>query len=742
MPDLKLFDNRIFITGMGVISPAGTGWESLNICFEESKTRIHPLTLFQTPHNEPLPVGEIDLLTSDKEIPRTHKLAYLAAGQAMSKTAASPDAVVMGVTTGGLHKSEAYLKKEDYDPDCFTYHGTGTVAEYIAKKFDCKGPVITISTACSSGAAAIKLGMELLRSGRAKSVLAGGADSLCHLTYYGFNSLQVIDPKASRPLDQNRQGMSVAEGAAMLLLEACDTMPDTNAIEILGGGLSCDSFHPATPHPQGSGALNAMEKALADAGVRPKDIDYINLHGTGTLDNDLSESKAVNSLFKEKVPPVSSVKGMLGHSLAGAGAVESVVCSMAINRGMIPLNTGLEIPDPELNLCPVTTRTCADIKTVLSNSFGFGGNNACLVLGKPVQDVEQINQPKKEKTEVKPGKKPAGLTISGYSCITGAGNTNETLARISRGQNCSGVLSISEISKNLQLRAVRRLKRLPRLALSLAVSAHENSKESENPDSVFLGTGWGALSETFDFLTKLYESEDQFTSPTDFIGSVHNAPAGQVALHFKAQGPNITTTGGDYSFEQALLAASLLSNEPADEPKKAIILMGVDEYHEKLTPAFDRSTSKSSASADGGAALCLKPLKPGNNSGIKIIPCFFQNSHNNPEIISSMVQSLGGSEEINKRFGAVLVGIPRAFRDSGKNQLKEFLSQSKFNSPVIDYRKLTGEFASASAIAAVMAVNFVEKGEVPKALCKGEKCLLKDKGAAITVQYRPDRARL
>ena len=166
---------RVFITGMGAVTPAGTGWEFLKTCFKTGKARIKPLSLFQTPQAKPLPVGEItgEIHSPNKaeDIPRTHKLAYLAAQQAMSKADMPPDAVIMGVTTGGLDKTEVHLKNAEYDPDNFKYHGTSTVAEYIARKFKCRGIVITISTACSSGAAAIKLGLELLKTGRAKSVL-------------------------------------------------------------------------------------------------------------------------------------------------------------------------------------------------------------------------------------------------------------------------------------------------------------------------------------------------------------------------------------------------------------------------------------------------------------------------------------------------------------------------------------------------------------------------------------------
>jgi 3-oxoacyl-(acyl-carrier-protein) synthase len=310
---------------MGIITSLGNGISKTKDAIQKSLTGIRPLTLFPTAFNQPLPVGEVADLIENDDLPRTHQLAGLAAEQAMADAKEAPGAVVMGVTTGGMLTTENLLKKKARDPKLFCLHSTGSVAEDIARRYRCTGPALTVSTACSSGAAAIKIALEMLRCGSVKRVLAGGADSLCRLTYYGFNSLQLVDPDGARPFDRNRRGMSVGEGAAMLLLVANE--PDHAVAEILGAGLSCDAYHPATPHPQGQGALAVMQAAIEDAGISGADIDYINLHGTGTLDNDISEARAIHTLFSGKKPLLSSVKGACGHSLDAAISKANRNCS-------------------------------------------------------------------------------------------------------------------------------------------------------------------------------------------------------------------------------------------------------------------------------------------------------------------------------------------------------------------------------------------------------------------------------
>jgi 3-oxoacyl-[acyl-carrier-protein] synthase-1/3-oxoacyl-[acyl-carrier-protein] synthase II len=697
---------------MGIITSLGNGISNTRDAIQKSLTGIRPLTLFPTASNQPLPVGEAADLIENDALPRTHQLARLAAEQAMADSKEAPDAVVMGVTTGGMLTTENLLKEKALDPRLYQFHATGSVAEDIACRYRCSGPALTVSTACSSGAAALKIALEMLRSGSVKRVLAGGADSLCRLTYYGFNALQLIDPEGARPLDSNRRGMSVGEGAAMLLLVANE--PDHAVAEVLGAGLSCDAYHPATPHPLGKGALAAMQAALLDAGISILDIDYINLHGTGTLDNDISEARAIDTLFSGEKPLLSSVKGACAHCLAAAGAIEAVVSAISISSSLIPANVGCRRPDPDLKLDPVMQPSQRPIETVLSNSFGFGGNNAAIVLG-------ACGKPKPERTSAD----TQPMAILGSACVTGTGRTGRTMRAVAKGEVCAGMLDLGEISANLSAGQVRRLKRFPRLALSLAIAAHENSGAGDTPAAVFLGTGWGALSETSDFLNRLFETDEQFPSPIDFVGSVHNAAAGQIAMQFQATGANITMTGGDYSFEQSLMVAGLLSGNI----RESFLLIGADESHPELSRLFDRSVAKSACLADGGGALYLK--KGACISGLTIRSVFFESSENNPEVISSVIQQIEQQQPLNDRYGVILAGLPAACRSQGEIQLQNLLALTGFNHPVIDYRKLIGEFASASAVAAVMAVKFLQEGKIPEPLCQDKPTDLSKKGALI-----------
>jgi 3-oxoacyl-(acyl-carrier-protein) synthase len=705
---------QVFITGMGIISSLGQGVGHHVDSLRKNCSGIEPLTLFTPPPDNLLPAGEIHNFKQTLNVPRTHELAFLAAQEALSATRVVPDAIILGTTTGGMPLTEELLRKDQKDVDQYKYHSTSSVAEFLAGVLRCSGLILTVTTACSSGAVAIKLAYELLSSGKANRALAGGADALCQLTYYGFNSLQLIDPSGARPLDRDRNGMTVGEGAAMLLLEAGESSPDNAIAEILGGGLSCDAYHPTAPHPEGKGALAAMKKALEDAGIIPADIEYINLHGTGTKDNDLTEAKAIHSVFGNNIPPLSSVKGATGHSLAASGAIESVICAAAIREGFVPANTGCVNPDPELNLKPALAPLEQKVGAVLSNSFGFGGNNACLVLADPRPKHERQKRAVSYEFEV-----------LGCACVTGAGNLEQTLNNLNEGKTCSGTLPFADLSKKLPVREVRRLKRLPRLALALATEASKNSRLSQTPSSVFFGTSWGPLSETYQFLTKLYESNDQFASPTEFVGSVHNAPAGQVAMLLNATGPNITTTGGDYSFEQALLAASLIVCDTDD----TVLVIGADEHHQVLSPLFDKSVQISSNPSDGGGALILrKTEKP---SGLRIALIFFENTGNNPPLIQSLLNYLGKSDEIRSKYGAVFVGMPAGERANCKKQLSDIISAVGFNGPVIDFRKFTGEFGSATAAATALAVRLVQNRIIPGCLVGGTEISLNGKGILL-----------
>jgi 3-oxoacyl-(acyl-carrier-protein) synthase len=493
--------------------------------------------------------------------------------------------------------------------------------------------------------------------------------------------------------------MSVAEGAALLLLT--NSRPEHPHGLLAGAGLSCDAYHPASPHPDGDGALRAMQAALTDAGLQPGDVDYLNLHGTGTPDNDLAEARAVHRLFSAP-PPLSSIKGATGHSLAASGAIEAVVATLAVTEGLLPATTGCRQPDPALDLQPILAPLQKPVTTVLSNSFGFGGNNCCLVVQSP-------NRGPSVRTPIAAQPEKRWLALHGWSCLTGAGNLAATQQRLLAGQTVAGPADLAAVSASLPARQIRRLKRLPRLALSLATGAVDHAAQAKPPGDIFLGTGWGALSETHDFLQRLTESAEQFPSPTDFVGSVHNGAAGQVAQLLRANGANITTSGGDYSFEQALLAADLLA---VDTGQTALVL-GVDEGHPVLSSRFDPSIGSSAAPADGGGALVVG--RDSAEAAWRVSVPFYR-SGRMEDGAAALLAWCGGRQAVESYCGVILAGIPRASQLLGEEQLNDFLARLKEPPPVIRYRPLLGEFASASAVAAVLAAGLLQDGAPPEGL--------------------------
>ncbi len=703
----------VYIGGAGIVTSLGSGLSAIEQALRANRSALAPLAVFSLVQGTPLPVGQVDGLEQPASLPRTHRLAHLAARQAMAGQSGPPEAIIIGTTTGGIATTEELLRERQPNRELYRYHGLHTVARSLAKELNCLGLALTVSTACSSGAVAIALALAMLRRGDARTVLAGGVDALCRLTYFGFHSLQLVDRGGCRPLDANRQGMTAAEGAGMLLLTT--VKPDQPLAELLGAGLSCDAYHPASPHPEGAGAAAAMREALADAGLQPADVGYINLHGTGTPDNDLAESKAVRRIFTS-LPPLSSIKGATGHSLAAAGAIEAVVSAIVVSRGILPANTGLKQVDPQLGLTPLVAPAEGRVEAVLSNSFGFGGNNGSLVIGRPGLGLPGSHPP--------PG---GGLAIHGYSCLTGAGDREATLRRLISGGSAAGMAGSETISKDLPPRLIRRLKRLPRLTLALAAMACGNAGlDDQRPVAVFMGTGWGALSETHDFLDRLAASEEQFPSPTDFVGSVHNGPASQVAMMFGATGPNITASGGDYSFEQALLAADLMYH---DQERPALVL-GADEGHPTFSPLFDASLRPGDPLADGGGAFCVSRQMQGAKCRIAIP---FYRSGEFGDGVAALIKALAASLAWPGRYVLVLAGIPAAMRDQGEGQLARFLELTRLSIPVIRYRQLTGEFASASAVATALAASFVTAGVVPGSIAGGGDVVLDTRMNTILV---------
>jgi 3-oxoacyl-[acyl-carrier-protein] synthase-1 len=296
--------------------------------------------------------------------------------------------VFLGTSTSGILTTEiAYRHLDPLTgalPAGFDYRGTHnsfSVADYVSQYFGLAGPAVAVCTACSSSAKVFAAAQRMLAAGQIDAAIVGGVDSLCLTTLYGFHSLQLSSPQPCRPFDRARDGLSIGEAAAFALLERAPATLDPEAILLLGAGESSDAYHMSSPHPEGAGARSAMQRALADAGLAPEHVDYINLHGTGTPSNDSAESRAVATLFGT-VTPCSSTKGATGHALGAAGALEAVICALALQAELMPGGLNLRQRDPELAVNYLTGNQRAPLRRVLSNSFGFGGANCALLLGR------------------------------------------------------------------------------------------------------------------------------------------------------------------------------------------------------------------------------------------------------------------------------------------------------------------------------------------------------------------------
>jgi 3-oxoacyl-[acyl-carrier-protein] synthase-1 len=326
---------------------------------------------------------------------RNNRLAWLGLQQdgfadavhaARSRWGAHRVAVLLGTSTSGILETEHAFRRRDAQgqlPADFRYeqtHSTASLGNFVREALGLEGPCWVVSTACSSSAKVFGDAARLIQAGWADAAVVGGVDSLCLTTLYGFNSLQLFSPEICRPWDAGRSGVSLGEGAAYALLQREPVTGEAPLGLLLGVGESNDGYHMSTPLPDGEGAIAAMQQALAQAGLDASHIDYVNLHGTATHNNDAAEDHAVGAVFGHQLP-CSSTKGATGHTLGAAGGVEAVISLLALRHGLVPGGLNLREQDPALKLQYVTASRRAPLRHVLSNSFGFGGSNASLVLG-------------------------------------------------------------------------------------------------------------------------------------------------------------------------------------------------------------------------------------------------------------------------------------------------------------------------------------------------------------------------
>lgn len=407
--------SAVVITGLGVVSSIGVGADAFADGLRSGACGVGTVQRFDASGYRSQAAFEIHgAVTPDPDraggIPqtvrygRTAAYALAALGEAVSGAgleradlAGALTALAFGGSTAGMPEAEGDLIEldagEDYwssaVPERFLSTPVGTTADVLARAAGLRGPVTTISTACSSATNAVGQALHWLRAGRADRVLAGGSDAHCRLTHAGFCALSLVAPERPLPFDARREGMVIGEGAAMFVLEReADARARGATIlgRILGFGNVAEAHHLVQPKDDGEGAARAMTMALRDAGVAPARVGYINAHGTATIQNDLSESRGIRTALGAHADgvPVSSTKSQVGHLLGASGAVELAAVLLGMNGGFVPPCAGYAEPDPEIDLDIVAgTARALEVEVALSNSFAFGGNDSSLCVGHP-----------------------------------------------------------------------------------------------------------------------------------------------------------------------------------------------------------------------------------------------------------------------------------------------------------------------------------------------------------------------
>ncbi|MBR6978923.1 MAG: beta-ketoacyl-[Prevotella sp.] len=392
----------IFVTGAGVVSAIGVGKEETLRSLRSGITGIREMQFLPSCHRD-LPVGEIRLSNEEMKamlgaeddplLTRNALIGRLALREALQDASMDEKTIetahfVSATTVGGMDRREV-LHAGEKDGDslraAIATYNCADCTEMIAEPFGHFASLSTVSTACSSATNAIITGANMLRCGLADIVVAGGAECLTMFHLNGFNTLMILDSQQCKPFDKEREGLNLGEGAAYLVLETAASASKRGVkplCRLSGFGNACDAYHQTASSPEGEGAVLAMRQALNRAGLKPGDIQYVNAHGTGTPNNDESESHAIMRVFGEDMPPVSSTKSFTGHTTSASGSIEAVFCIMALEQQFLPVNLNWHQP-MDNGVIPVTDpHPKTVLRHVMSNAFGFGGNDSSLILSK------------------------------------------------------------------------------------------------------------------------------------------------------------------------------------------------------------------------------------------------------------------------------------------------------------------------------------------------------------------------
>ena len=562
---------NIAITGLGIICAIGNNSQQVLDSLVNRKTGVGMMKYLQSCHTE-LPVGEVKL--SDDELKtllglpveslysRTTLLGAVAVKQAMADAGLSADmlagkkvVLISGTTVGGMDVTERILADmrevlqtpNANRPTPINYverHDCGSTTNEIAQVCGLDCEVCTISTACSSAINSIIVGCEMLRSGEADLVIAGGSEALSKFHLNGFNTLHILDTEVCRPFDATRVGLNLGEGAGFVVLQK--DKADGKAY-IGGYGNKCDAFHQTASSDDGEGAYLAMCEALESSDIDKSQIDYINAHGTGTPNNDPSESVALKRIFGDDMPLVSSTKGFTGHTTSASGSIETVICVLAMQNNFVPVSYGFSHMD-EACIHPFE----GDDKQhrmdyVICNSFGFGGNDSSLLLMREAKDCSMASA-KIPELEI-----AADITIDSME-------------------------QLADYKEYISPKEGRRMGKLMKAATLTSLMALREAG-IECPDAIITATANGMLETSEKFLVDMVDNGEETLSPTLFMQSTHNTIGSAIAIRTQCHGYNITYTQGMDSMKWALRDAERLIRMG----KAKTVLVGC---HDESSPLF------------------------------------------------------------------------------------------------------------------------------------------------------------
>lgn len=558
------------ITGIGIVCAIGNNTATVLSSLRNGQTGIAPMCHLQSRHRE-LPVGEVKLsddemkqmLGQDKDavISRTALMGAIAIRQALEHSGCLiPDAlcsgkritVISGTTVGGMDITERFfmqMKDNDSILPLIRKHDCGSTTREMADLAGLKdAEVCTVSTACSSAVNAIILGEEMLLHDEADIIVAGGTEALTKFHLNGFNSLMILDREQCCPFDKMRAGLNLGEGAAFVVLQRTNTLTSGQKpiAYIRGYANRCDAFHQTASSENGEGAYLAMNDALKMAGLKPQDIQYINAHGTGTPNNDASESAAIRRIFGDNIPHVSSTKGFTGHATSASGSIETVISILALQNDFVPVNLGWKQQDEDC-IRPSMPGTQCSMHNILCNSFGFGGNDSALVIGKT---------PRATFEGIKTSRQPLEWV-------------EEIIDDTEQLKDYREYIAPSE---------GRRMGKLMKAAIITSLKALRKAGV-ERPDAIITATAFGMLETSEKFLNDMLENDEEMLSPTLFMQSTHNTLSSAIAIRTGCHGYNMTYSQGKDSLEWALRDARRL----IESGKAKTVLVGC---HDEATPTF------------------------------------------------------------------------------------------------------------------------------------------------------------